>query len=230
MIVSNLENVERKEELLTSIERINTTTLRKLVGADDTSKDGKQTAGQPPAKRVTEEVNLLSGIILGPEADTTEQERPLDWHTGVRMAAGQSVVVVKHGALELKVLLQEGHRLWLASLLDCAWASLWQTRDFLDEPDVAGLLDSLVSVNLGLLVSPVGQRSRVGPHGDLCGEMDQLEVRGHGLEVLTRLAVFNSDLEQGVVEAIAVGSFAIDSGELLVGGVVWRCDIVTEQP
>lgn len=110
---------------------------------------------------------MLTSLILGPETDTTEKERPLDRHTGVRVAAGQGVVVVEHGALKLKVFLQEGHRLDLFHLLVQTRAVGWNARNLLNKPDVAGLSDSLVTVDLSLLVSPVGKRSRVSPHGHL---------------------------------------------------------------
>lgn len=104
----------------TLVKSVNATTLRKLIGKENTGKDSEQTAGQPPAQRITEEVDLLTSLVLGPEADTAKKERPLDRDTGVRMAAGEGIVVVEHGALKLKVLLEEGHVLDLARLLLCA--------------------------------------------------------------------------------------------------------------
>jgi hypothetical protein len=138
----------------TLVKSINTTTLRQLIGEEDTCKDGKQTAGQPPTYRVTEEVDLLASLVLGPEADTTKKEGPLNGDTGVRVAAGESVVVVEHGALELEVLLEERHVLDLAGLLLCTLRILGKSGNVLGVPDVACLKGVLVAVNLSLLVSP----------------------------------------------------------------------------
>ena len=191
-----------------------------MIGEKDTGEDGEQTAGQPPTYGVTEEVNLLASLVLGPEADTAKKERPLDGNTGVRVAAGESVVVVEHGALQLKVLLEERHVLDLARLLLCALRVLGKSRNIFGVPDVASLKGVLVSVDLGLLVSPVRQRSGMSPHGNLCGHVNELELDRHGLEVHARLCAIHSDFEQGIVEALAVGIIVANSGELLVGGVV----------
>jgi hypothetical protein len=220
---------ERKDER-TLVKSINTATLRKLIGKKDTGKDGEQTTGQPPTYRVTEEVDLLASLVLGPEADTTKKEGPLDGNTGVRMAASESIVVVEHGTLKLKVLLEERHRLDLARLLLCALRVLGKSGNVLGVPDVACLKGVLVSVDLSLLVSPLRQRSGVSPHGNLCGNVDELELDRHGLEVHARLCAIHSDLEESVVESLAVGIIVTNSGELLVGGVVRRSDIVGEEP
>ena len=214
----------------TLVKGINTTTLGELVGEKDTGKDSEQTAGQPPAYGVTEEVDLLAGLVLSPETDTTKKEGPLDRNTGVRVAASEGVVVVEHGALELKVLLEERHVLDLARLLLCALRVLGESGNVLGVPDVAGLEGVLVTVNLSLLVSPVGQRSGVSPHGNLCRNVDELELHRHGLQVHAGLCAIHSDLEEGVIEALAIGIVMADSGELLVGGVVRRSDIVGEEP
>lgn len=99
---------------------------------------------------------MLASLVLGPEADTTKEERPLDGDTGVRVAAGESIVVVEHGALQLKVLLEERHVLDLARLLLCALRILGESGNIFSVPDVACLESILVSVDLSLLVGPVG--------------------------------------------------------------------------
>lgn len=203
------------------IQGINATALRKLVGTNDAGKDSQQAAYEPPSKWVTEEVDLLLCVVVGPEADTTKKEGPLDWETGVGVAAGQSVVVVEHGALQLKVLLQERYVLDLLDLLDETGAVGGNTGNLLDKPDVAGLLDVLVAVDLGLLESPVWQRSGVSPHGDLGRVVNELEVRRHALKVLASLCTLNPDLPEGFVETSALCVVGSNGGEFLVGGVVW---------
>lgn len=214
----------------TLVKSVNATALRKLVGKENTGKNSEQTASQPPAKGVTEEVDLLTSLVLGPEADTAKKERPLDRNTGVRVAAGEGVVMVEHGALKLKVLLEEGHVLDLARLLLCALRILRQSGNVLGIPDIAGLEGVLVTVDLSLLICPFRQRGRVSPHGDLCRDVNELEVDRHGLEVHARLCAIDSDLKEGVVETIAIGFIMTNSSKLLVSGVVRRGDIVSEEP
>jgi hypothetical protein len=222
------EGEERCERTL--IKSINTTTLRKLIGEKDTGKDGEQTAGQPPTYRVTKEVDLLASLVLGPEADTTKKEGPLDGNTGVRMATGEGIVVVEHGTLKLKVLLEERHRLDLARLFLGTFRVLGKSGNVLGVPDVASLEGVLVSVDLSLLVSPFRQGGGVSPHGDLCGNVDEFELDRHGLEVHARLCAIHSDLEESVVETLAIGIVVTNSGEFLVGGVVRGSDVVGEEP
>jgi hypothetical protein len=222
--------MREKGDKHTLVKSVNTTTLRELIGEKDTSKDGEQTAGQPPTYRVTEEVDLLASLVLGPEADTTKEERPLDGNTGVRVAAGEGIVVVEHGTLELKVLLEERYVLDLARLLLCTFRILGESRNVLGIPDVACLEGVLVSVDLSLLVSPFRQRSGVSPHGDLCGDVDEFEVDRHGLEVHAGLCAIHSDFKEGVVETLAIGIIVTNSGKLLVGRVVGRGNVVGEEP
>lgn len=148
----------KKIGILTLVERLNAAAKGELIGSDDASKDSEKSRCQPPAKRVTKEVDLLAGIILGPEGDTTEQERPRDRLGSVRVRAGQSVVVVEHGALKFDVLAKEGQVLDLLHFLLVALILFRKRRDVIDEPDIAALLDILVSVNLCLLVRPLGKR------------------------------------------------------------------------
>lgn len=88
----------------TIIERIHTTTERQLISRKDTSINGKKTASEPPTNRVSEEVDLLLGIGLRPETDTSQQEWPYEWLAGIGMAASQSIVVVEHRTLQLEPL------------------------------------------------------------------------------------------------------------------------------
>lgn len=218
------------DKIRTLVKSVNSTALRKLISKENTSKDSEQTACQPPAKRIAKEVDLLTSLVLGPEADTTKKEGPLNRNTGIRMAAGKSVVMVEHGALKLKVFLEEGHVLDLARLLLCALRILGQSRNVLGVPDIAGLKGVLIAIDLSLLVGPVRQGSGVSPHGNLGGNVNELEVHRHGLEVHARLCAIDPDLEESVVEAITIGFIMTDSGELLVGGVVRRGNVVGEEP
>jgi hypothetical protein len=201
-----------------------------LVGQYDTREYGQNGRGNPPTDRVAEEVDLLSGLVFGPETYTTKEEGPLDRLRRVRVARSQSVVVEEHGALKLEVLLQERHRLDFALVLLEAWRIHRKARNFLNIPDVRGLSDVLVTVDLSLLVCPVRKGCRVGPHSNLGGEVNEFEVGGHSLELLLVLAVLDPNLEQSVVETAAVRIFSDHSSEFLVGGVERRGDIVSKKP
>ncbi len=146
------------------------------------------------------------------------------------MRGSQSVVVVEHGTLKLQVLLHEWHALRLLFFLGQAWRVFWNTRNLLHEPHVGALLDILVSVDLSLLVGPVWQWCGMCPHSDSCREVNQLEVRGHCLELLVRLAIFESEFKAGIVEAVTLSIFAWDSRKLLVRGVERRRNIVRQKP
>lgn len=164
------------DPLLTVIQSINTTPERELVRSNDASIDRKQAACNPPADRVTQKVDLLTGLILGPETNTPEQEWPLVGLRGVRVAAGQLVVVPEHGPLKLKPLPQERQGLHLALRLLPPLVICRQGWDVLDQPDIRTWCDLLVAVDLLLLVAPLRERCRVSPHGDFAGVMDELEV------------------------------------------------------
>ena len=84
---------------LTSIERIHATAHRDLVREQDSSKDSEDGRREPPPNRVSEEVNLLSRVVLGPETDSTQQERPLNRLRRVRVTGRERVVVVEHSTL-----------------------------------------------------------------------------------------------------------------------------------
>lgn len=86
------------------VQGINATAKGDLVGTDDASIHGNQTASNPPAEWVAEEVDLLACIVLGPKAHAPEKEWPLVRLTGIWMAAGQLTIMPEHRALQLEPL------------------------------------------------------------------------------------------------------------------------------
>ena len=200
-----------------------------MVSKKDTGVHSEKTAGKPPTNRVTEEVDLLASLVLSPEADTAEQERPLVRVAGIGVAAGELAVVVEHSALEFKPLLKEWNRLDLALRLLATRAVGGDRRNILSDPDVGAGCNLLVTVDLLLLVTPLRKRLGVSPHGDLAWVVDKLEVTGDRLEVLVLLAVLKTNLEEGVLLTLTKGLLGCDSSELLVGRVVRRGNIVREE-
>lgn len=115
----------------------------------------------------------------------------------------------------------------LFNLLLVALVFYGQRWDVIDIPDVAGLLKVLIAVNFSLLVGPVGERRSMSPHGDLGGHVNQLEVSRHSLELA--LALINLKLKESIVETISSRLLLGDSGELLIGGEVGRCNIMRKE-
>ena len=142
------------------------------------------------------------------------------------MAACQCIIVVEDGTLEFDILYQERYVLDLLDLLDQARAISWNGRDLVHVPDIAGLLDVLISVDLGLFVSPIGKRGGVRPHGDSRRGVDQFEVSGETLELLLSLGIFDLDLEQRIVIPLSICLLDPYGCKLLVCGVIWGGNIV----
>ena len=67
-----------------------------------TDVDGQSDETRPPADKVTDQVNLLLRSGLRPEADTLDEEGPVDGVACVRMRSYETCVVLKHKELELK--------------------------------------------------------------------------------------------------------------------------------
>lgn len=59
-------------EELTMIQGINSAAEGELVSEDNTSVNRQYTASDPPTNRVANKVDLLAGVVLGPEADTAK--------------------------------------------------------------------------------------------------------------------------------------------------------------
>lgn len=79
------------------------------VRADDTDIDRHRNNAGPPANDISDEVDLLLALALCPEADTTQQERPVDGLTRIRMRRRQTRVVLQHQSLKLEELLEKVH-------------------------------------------------------------------------------------------------------------------------
>lgn len=211
------------------VQGINATAERHLVGKDNTNVHSQKGASKPPAKWISNKVNLLASVILSPEADTAQQEGPLVRVAGVRVAARELVVVVEHCTLQLKPLLEEGHCLDLLLGLLATGISSIQRRNVLNQPNVGAWSNLLVSIDFLLFVAPLRQRLGVSPHSNLARVVNELEVAGNGFKVLVSLAVVNADLEESIILAGAVSILVGDGGELLVRGIGRRCNIVRKQ-
>lgn len=202
---------------------------RKLISSNNTSVDREQAASNPPSNGIAQEVDLLPGVVLCPETDTTEQEGPLEGLGSIRMTASQLIVVPEHGPLELEPLCQEWKGLDLSLELLTSLVVRRQGGNILNEPDVGARSNLLVAVDLLLFVAPIRQRRSVSPHGNLAGVVDEFEVAGYTLELLVLLASLNTNFEQSVLESVSVGILDGNSRELLVGRVVWRGNIVRQE-
>jgi len=211
------------------VQGINATAERELIREEDTGVDGQHTAGDPPADGVSEEVNLLAGVVLGPEAHTAKQERPLVRQGSIRVAAGQLVVVPEHGPLQLEPLAQERQCLDLLLRPLAAGAVGGDRWDIFHQPDIGAGSNLFVSVDFLLLEAPFWEWRGMSPHGDFAWVVDELEVAGNALKLLVLLAVLNPHLEQAVGSAVTICVGNGDSGELLVGRVVGGGNVVGKQ-
>ena len=177
------------------IQGVNAASEGELVSTNNTSEDSEETASQPPSNRISKEVNLLTGLVLSPEAHTTQQEGPLIGVTSIRMTASQLAIMIKHGPLKLPPLAQEGHRLDLAFRLLASSVVFWQRGNILGHPDVGAGGDLLVAIDFLLLVAPVRQGFTMRPHGDLAGLVNEFEVGRDSPENRLLLAMLNANLE-----------------------------------
>ncbi len=95
---------------LTFGNRLNATTTCQEVSSKDTDEDRNANNASPPARKVTDEVDLLLAFILRPEADTADEEGPVEGTAGVWMGSGESCVVLQHQDLQFGELLEEVDR------------------------------------------------------------------------------------------------------------------------
>lgn len=198
-----------------------------MICTQDSGKYSQKGRSDPITNWVTEEIDLLFGAVLSPEADTAEQERPRVRLSCVRVAGGQRVVVIKHGTLEFDVFHVERKVLYLLLLFEVAWGVFWNTGNVIDIPNVAGLLSVFVAIDFSLFERPLRQRGCVSPHGHLGWEVDKFELAGLGLERSGLLSLFQLDLEQSIVMAISRGNIQRDGGEFLICGMIGRCNIMS---
>lgn len=99
--------------------------------------------------------------------------------------------------------------------------------DRVDKPDGGFIVDVLVSVDLLLLVCPVGELLGVRPHRNLRRNVDQAEVSGLGLPGVTLLSVHKTQLEERVI--VARNVILRPRCEFFVRRHERRRDIVREQ-
>ncbi len=145
------------------------------------------------------------------------------------MAARQRIVVIEDGTLEFDILLQERYVLDLPDLLDKARAVSRYGRYLVHVPDIAGLLNVLVPIDLGLFVSPVRKRSGVRPHSNSGGGVNQFKVSRKAFELLPSLGIFDLDFEQRIVVPLPVRVLEPYCREFLVRGIVRRGNIMRQE-
>lgn len=150
---------------------VDSTSSSNSVGGQNAEDDREGQAASPPRSDVANEVDLLLLVVLSPEADTADEERPVDGTSGIRMGSSETSVVGQHEGLEFPELLEEVA--WFDLLLldfdssaTLILASL-VADDVFNEPGSSTILRVLVTVNLLLLVCPVGESLGMSPEADL---------------------------------------------------------------
>lgn len=81
---------------LTFRQRLDVTTARDQVREHDARVERDADDARPPANDVTDEVDLLLALSLRPEADTADEEGPVDGAAGVGVRSGETSVVLQH--------------------------------------------------------------------------------------------------------------------------------------
>ena len=145
------------------------------------------------------------------------------------MAARELAVVVEHGPLQFKPLLEEGQRLDLALGLVAASVAVNNRGNILYYPNIGASGNLLVAIDLLLFVTPFGEGLGVRPHGNLARVVDKLEIARHGLEDLVLLAMLNSNLKQRVILTLSEGILNGHGRELLVRRIVWGRNVMRQE-
>jgi hypothetical protein len=99
--------------------------------------------------------------------------------------------------------------------------------DVVDKPDVRFVQLRLVSIDLLLPVSPIGQLADVGPERYLGRHVNEPKMSGLASERLSFMCIVHLNLEQGIV--VSGGIVDGPGGEFLVGRHERRSDIVRQQ-
>ena len=100
---------KRTRSKLTIGDRDDSTPASQLIRTQDTNEDRQCHHASPPSDDVTNHVDLFLSVVLGPEADTTEQKRPVDGTTSVRMRRRETRVVLHHQELKFSEFAEEVH-------------------------------------------------------------------------------------------------------------------------
>ena len=100
-----------RHETRTLRNRLDVPTPSCEIRASDTNEHAESHDANPPPNRVASEVDLLLLVVISPEADTVQQERPVDGPTGVRVRCSQASIVLQHQKLQLSELDEEIHLL-----------------------------------------------------------------------------------------------------------------------
>jgi len=101
----------KRGSMLTIGDRIHATPASQQVRTEDANVDRDSNSRRPPPNNVANKVDLLLGIVLSPEADATDQERPVDGAARIGMRSGKTSIVLEHQQLQFGVLPQKVHPL-----------------------------------------------------------------------------------------------------------------------
>lgn len=93
--------------LLTILDWIDASSPRKCVGQHYTTPDRHASDADPPAGDVAHQIDLLLGLVVRPEADTTQQERPAEWLACVWVGGRKTGIMLQHEDLKFGKLLEE---------------------------------------------------------------------------------------------------------------------------
>lgn len=82
---SSISTPHEDDRKLTFGDRVDCSATGDQICTENTNIDGEGEHARPPSYQVTDKVDLLLALILCPETDSTEEERPIDWCARVGM-------------------------------------------------------------------------------------------------------------------------------------------------
>ena len=83
------------------------------IRTEDPDEDRRADHTRPPSNQVADEVNLLLSVVLRPERDAGDEERPVERSARVRVRRDEARVVLQHQDLQLAKLFEKVHLLGL---------------------------------------------------------------------------------------------------------------------
>lgn len=216
---------------LTIFDRVQASSTGEQICADNTDKHGQGHSTRPPSKQVSNHIDLLVQVVVGPERNTAQAKRPLDRIGSVRVFRCQTGIVLKHENLEFDKFLDKASAFCLFSLnVDSTVAEICTRsvgNNVVKEPISRSVLSVFVTVDFLLAECPGGQGHWMCPKENSSWHVHKFEVGGKRLSSFALVGFTDLQLEQRIVSTSFI--VTVDGGELLVGGHSRRCNIVREK-
>jgi hypothetical protein len=215
----------------TLFDGIEASSPREHIRSNDAHEDTERHGTDPETKQISDHVDLLLVIVVGPETDSAQAERPFNGFTSIRVISSQASIVLKHENLQFDKLLDEAAFLNFFGFDVDRTVSEIGTRpignDVVHKPTGGTILRVLVPVDFLLPESPFWQRCWMCPEQDFGWDVHKLEMSRQGFECLPVVSIRDIQVKEGIIPAILI--VLRDSSEFLIGRHQGRGDIMSEQ-